>query len=142
MKKRDYAPDSQKMAGNEQIAQEVGKNPNGAGYVGLAYVKASGIKVVAIDGAMPSKESVLGKVYPYARQHFIIRTANQPGWRNNLSILRSTTPAKNCRASWICPDQIANAGQVSESPPGERSGGLSSSVECSDVDLNVTAIFI
>src|SRR2546430_10159243 len=66
MKKRDYAPDSQKMAGNEQIAQEVGKNPNGAGYVGLAYVKASGIKVVAIDGAMPSKESVLGKSYPYA----------------------------------------------------------------------------
>src|ERR1700747_976428 len=29
MKKRDYAPDSQKLAGNEQIAQEVGKNPNG-----------------------------------------------------------------------------------------------------------------
>src|SRR5213596_4276443 len=58
MKKRDYAPDSQKMAGNEQIAQEVGKNPNGVGYVGLAYVKASGIKVVAIDGATPSKESV------------------------------------------------------------------------------------
>src|SRR6202171_2383036 len=27
MKKRDYAPSSQKMAGNEQIAQEVGKNP-------------------------------------------------------------------------------------------------------------------
>src|ERR1700757_107360 len=61
MKKRDYAPDSQKMAGNEQIAQEVGKNPNGVGYVGLAYTKASGIKVVAVDGATPSKESVLGK---------------------------------------------------------------------------------
>ena len=44
MKKRDYAPSSQKMAGNEQIASEVGKNPNGIGYVGLAYTKASGIK--------------------------------------------------------------------------------------------------
>src|SRR5258708_27019701 len=65
MKKRDYAKSSQKMAGNEQIAAEVGKNPNGAGYVGLAYTKASGIKVVAIDGATPSKESVLGKAYPY-----------------------------------------------------------------------------
>src|SRR5437870_7489723 len=41
MKKRDYAPDSQKMAGNEQIASEVSKNPNGVGYVGLAYTKAS-----------------------------------------------------------------------------------------------------
>ena len=70
MKKRDYAPDSQKMAGNEQIAQEVSKNSNGVGYVGLAYTKASGIKVVAIDGATPSKESVLGKAYPYARPTF------------------------------------------------------------------------
>src|SRR5947207_3796721 len=67
MKKRDYAPDSQKMARNAQIAQEVGKQPNGAGYGGLPYVKASGIKVAAIDGAMPSKETVLGKTYPYAR---------------------------------------------------------------------------
>src|SRR5216110_3814235 len=79
MKKRDYAPDSQKMAGNEQIAQEVGKNPNGAGYVGLAYVKASGIKVVAIDGAMPWKESVLGKAYPYARPTFYYTNGEPTG---------------------------------------------------------------
>src|SRR3954471_12928807 len=70
MKKRDYAPDSQKLAGNEQIAQEVGKNPNGVGYIGLAYTKASGIKVVPIGGASPSKESVLAKSYPYARPTF------------------------------------------------------------------------
>src|SRR5437660_1945495 len=57
MKKRDYAPDSQKMAGNEQIAAEVGKNPNGVGYVGMAYTKASGIKVVSIDDPTPSVKS-------------------------------------------------------------------------------------
>src|SRR5438270_7212013 len=79
MKKRDYAPDSQKMAGNEQIAQEVGKKPNGASYVRLAYVKASGIKVVAIDGAMPSKESVLGKAYPYARPTFCYTNGEPTG---------------------------------------------------------------
>jgi len=79
MKKRDYAPDSQKMAGNEQIAQEVGKNPNGVGYVGLAYTKASGIKVVAIDGATPSKESVLGKAYPYARPTFYYTNGEPSG---------------------------------------------------------------
>jgi phosphate transport system substrate-binding protein len=77
MKKRDYAPDSQKLAGNEQIAQEVGKNPNGVGYVGLAYTKASGIKVAPIDGASPSKESVLAKSYPYARPTFFY-TNGQP----------------------------------------------------------------
>jgi len=79
MKKRDYAPDSQKLAGNEQIAQEVGKNPNGVGYIGLAYTKASGIKVVPIDGASPSKESVLAKSYPYARPIFFYTNAEPTG---------------------------------------------------------------
>ena len=59
MKKRDYAGGSQKMAGNEQIAAEVGKNPNGVGYVGLAYMKAGGIKVVPIDGAVPSQQACM-----------------------------------------------------------------------------------
>ena len=53
MKKRDYAGSSQKMAGNEQIAAEVGKNPSGVGYVGMAYTKASGVKAMPIDGAVP-----------------------------------------------------------------------------------------
>src|SRR5438094_9674048 len=79
MKKRDYAQDSQKLAGNEQIAQEVGKNPNGVGYVGLAYTKASGIKVVPIDGATPSKESVLAKSYPYARPTYFSTNGNPIG---------------------------------------------------------------
>jgi phosphate transport system substrate-binding protein len=70
MKKRDYAGGSQKMAGNEQIASEVGKNPNGVGYVGLAYTKASGVKVLAIDGVLPSVQSVHAKTYPYARPTF------------------------------------------------------------------------
>ena len=79
MKKRDYALDSQKMAGNEQIASEVSKNSNGVGYVGLAYTKASGIKVVPIDGATPSKESVLGKAYPYARPTFYYTNGEPTG---------------------------------------------------------------
>jgi phosphate transport system substrate-binding protein len=84
MKKRDYAPDSQKLAGNEQIAAEVGKNPNGVGYVGLAYTKASGIKVMPVDGAMPSKESVLGKSYPYARPTFYYTNGDPSGLAKQL----------------------------------------------------------
>jgi phosphate transport system substrate-binding protein len=79
MKKRDYAQDSQKLAGNEQIAQEVGKNPSGVGYVGLAYTKASGVRVVPIDGASPSKESVLAKSYPYARPTFFYTNGEPTG---------------------------------------------------------------
>ena len=78
MKKRDYAGGSQKMAGNEQIAAEVGKNANGIGYVGLAYIKASGVKVVAIDGVMPSVQTVHAKSYPYGRPTFYY-TNGAPG---------------------------------------------------------------
>src|SRR5436189_923067 len=49
MKKRDYAPGSQKIAGNEQIASEVGKNPAGIGYVGMTSAMTGGIKVLPID---------------------------------------------------------------------------------------------
>src|SRR6267142_1255463 len=79
MKKRDYAPSSQKMAGNEQIASEVGKNPNGAGYVGLAYTKAGGVKVMPIDGVTPSVQTVLGKNYPYARPTFYYTNGEPSG---------------------------------------------------------------
>src|SRR2546427_9027417 len=77
MKKRDYAPGSQKMAGNEQIASEVGRNP-AIGYVGIAYTKAGGVKVVSIDGATPSIQSVQNHSYPYWRPTFYY-TNGEPG---------------------------------------------------------------
>ena len=79
MKKRDYAGSSQKMAGNEQIASEVGKNPNGVGYVGLAYDKAPGVKAMPIDGVLPSVGSVQGKTYPYARPTFYYTNGEPSG---------------------------------------------------------------
>ncbi len=79
MKKRDYAASSQKMAGNEQIASEVAKNPNGIGYVGLAYLTDPGIKTVAIEGSLPSEESVIAKSYPYARPTFYYTNGEPTG---------------------------------------------------------------
>lgn len=79
MKKRDYAPSSQKLAGNEQIVAEVAKNPNGIGYVGLAYITEPGIKVVPIDGGLPNKASVLAKQYPYARPTFYYTNGEPSG---------------------------------------------------------------
>lgn len=79
MKKRDYAPGSQKMAGNEQIAAEVGKNPNGVGYVGMAYMKAAGVKAVPIDGVVPSTETIHAKTYPYARPTFYYTNGEPSG---------------------------------------------------------------
>ncbi len=84
MKKRDYASASQKMAGNEQIAAEVGKNPNGIGYVGVAYINAPGVKVVGIvtkDGSlsMPTAAAVHAKSYPYARPNFFYTNGEPTG---------------------------------------------------------------
>jgi len=50
MAKRDYGSNTQKMAGNEQIAQEVAGNPNGIGYVGLAYAGNKGVVAVKVAG--------------------------------------------------------------------------------------------
>jgi phosphate transport system substrate-binding protein len=64
---RDYGSSTQKMAGNEQIATEVSKNPNGIGYVGLAYVGAEGIKIVTIDKVLPSAKTANNGTYKLAR---------------------------------------------------------------------------
>lgn len=79
MNKRDYAPTAQKMAGHEQIAAEVGKNANGIGYVGLAYMKAGGIKVVTVDGKAPSPAAVRDQSWPYARPTFYYTNGDPAG---------------------------------------------------------------
>jgi phosphate transport system substrate-binding protein len=84
MKKRDYASSSQKMAGNEQIAAEVGKNPSGIGYVGIAYINAPGVKVVGVvnkDGklVLPASETVQDESYPYARPNFFYTSGEPSG---------------------------------------------------------------
>ena len=79
MKKRDYAPSAQKMAGNEQIAAEVGKNANGIGYVGLAYIKAGGIKVIAVEGKSPTQDAVRDKSWPYARPTYYYTNGDPAG---------------------------------------------------------------
>jgi phosphate transport system substrate-binding protein len=79
MNKRDYAGGSQKMAGNEQITAEVGKNPNGIGYVGLAYLKASGVKPVKIDNVEVTPETVRSNAWPYARPTFFYTNGEPAG---------------------------------------------------------------
>lgn len=77
MKGREYGKNSQKMAGNEQIASEVGSNVNGVGYVGLAYVGSKGTKVVTIEGVMPSVATV--KEYPYSRPTYLYTNGEPAG---------------------------------------------------------------
>jgi len=73
MNSRDYGSETQKMAGNEQIASEVAKNLNGIGYVGLAYINTPGIKVLPVDGAQPADED-----YPVARPLYYLTNKGTP----------------------------------------------------------------
>ena len=79
MSGKDYAGSAQKMAGNEEIASEVGKNPNGVGYVGMAYLKAAGIHPVAVDGVLPSIATVRGHEYPISRSTFYYTNGDPTG---------------------------------------------------------------
>lgn len=79
MHKRDYAQSSQKMAGNEQIAAEVGKNPAGVGYVGLAYLDAEGIKAVGVNGQVPTADNVQAGKYPFARDLYFYTNGKPTG---------------------------------------------------------------
>lgn len=93
MDKRDYGRDSQKMAGNEQIAAEVGKNPNGIGYVGLAYLGAKGIAPVKIDAAAPVAADVAS--YPLARETYFYTNGAPAGEAKKfLDFCRSESGAK------------------------------------------------
>lgn len=75
MNKRDYGTSTNKMAGNEQIAEEVATNPNGIGYVGLAYADKKGLRSVKVEGeaAKPKNKDV----YPLSRTLFYY-TVGQP----------------------------------------------------------------
>lgn len=71
MGSRDYGENTQKVAGNEQIAAEVARNVNGIGYVGLAYTATPGIKVVPVEDMLPRAED-----YPLKRTLFYLVDAN------------------------------------------------------------------
>jgi phosphate transport system substrate-binding protein len=71
MSSRNYGEKTQKVAGNEQIAAEVARNPNGIGYIGLAYAGTPGIKVVPIEGMLPR-----AKDYPLSRTLFFLVDQN------------------------------------------------------------------
>src|SRR5688572_15920825 len=77
MGNKNYAAGSQKLAGNEQIASEVGGNKNGIGYVGLAYAGSKGVKALPIGGAAPVPANMRG--YPYSRPTFLYTNGEPQG---------------------------------------------------------------
>lgn len=79
MRKRDYSPRSQKMAGNEQIVMEVEQNPFAIGYVPLQEAGAGAVRVCAIDGVAPSRGTMLDGRYQLLRRLYFVYDSDEAG---------------------------------------------------------------
>ncbi|WFB35886.1 phosphate ABC transporter substrate-binding protein [Kiritimatiellota bacterium B12222] len=79
MNKADYGDQTQKMAGNEQIAAEVANNVNGVGYVGLAYIDTPGVKVIKVNGVTPNNKNVNNGTYVLARPLYYLSNGAPTG---------------------------------------------------------------
>lgn len=88
MDKKDYGANSQKLAGNQPIADEVSKDTNGIGYVGLAYAKADGISPVSVDGVLPQPDQAAN--YALSRNLYYY-TVGQPSGETKKFINWATT---------------------------------------------------
>lgn len=57
MAKEEYGDNTNKMAGNQEIADEVSANEAGIGYVGMAYAGTEGVKTISVDEVAPTAEN-------------------------------------------------------------------------------------
>jgi phosphate transport system substrate-binding protein len=65
-KGKTYSKSMQSLQSNQAIVDQVGKDPNAIGYVGLGYDKPT-IKVLTVSGVKASVASVLDASYPLSR---------------------------------------------------------------------------
>lgn len=70
LKGKEVTPKALMLISNLAILQEVSSSPGCIGYVGLGYVREK-VKVVAIDGVLPSPETVRTKHYPLSRPLYL-----------------------------------------------------------------------
>ncbi|HPD60915.1 MAG TPA: phosphate ABC transporter substrate-binding protein [Thermodesulfobacteriota bacterium] len=76
--KEKVRPDALMQASNQAVASTVSKTPGAIGYVGLGYI-TSQVKALALDGVLPSKETVLNNKYKLARPLFMYTNGSPQG---------------------------------------------------------------
>ena len=119
MQKRDYGADTQKMAGNEQIAEEVAKNANGIGYVGLAYCEKDGIKPIAVDGVELKPKNA--KDYPIARSlhYYTVNGKLSEAATKFLARQPPTRRPPRSLSAWASSPLLSNLTPIRDAPPEE-----------------------
>lgn len=88
MSDKDYGSNTQKMAGNTQIADAVAGDVNGIGYVGLAYLKREATAPVTVDGEAATPDNTAK--YPLSRKLYYY-TIGEPAGETAKFIKWATT---------------------------------------------------
>ncbi|RXZ29399.1 phosphate ABC transporter substrate-binding protein [Fusobacterium necrophorum] len=83
--RQEYGKKTLYLPSNEAIKQEVAKNKNAIGYIGMGYVDSS-VHSLEIDGKTASAENVLNKSYPISRE--IYWYSNQNLSENGKSLIQ------------------------------------------------------
>jgi len=78
LSKARVRPDALMQASNQAVATTIAQTPGGIGYVGLGYLSSS-VKAIAVDGVMPSKQTVLSQEYKLARPLFMYTKGEPKG---------------------------------------------------------------
>lgn len=95
MSKKDYTATSQKQAGNSQIVDQVKKNANGIGYVGLAYSGTEGVTSIKVDGIDAKPE--FKDTYPLSRNLYLY-TLGEPTGETKKFLDWAMTPDEEASA--------------------------------------------
>lgn len=77
--RQDYALSINMLARNQQILAAVQRDPQGIGYVGMAYLRAPGIHVVAVETYRPNMTTVSQGSYPMTRPNFLYTNGEPTG---------------------------------------------------------------
>lgn len=77
-KDANYAKSMKNLQSSQAIVDEVGKNPDAIGYVGIGYENAS-VKPVTINDVAASVDTILNKSYPLSRGLFMYSNGKPDG---------------------------------------------------------------
>ncbi|WP_410208558.1 phosphate ABC transporter substrate-binding protein [Fusobacterium sp.] len=75
---QEYGAKTLYMPSNQAIKQEVTNNKNAIGYIGMGYMDDS-VEAIKVDGVPATRENVLSKSYPIAREVYWYTTKERDG---------------------------------------------------------------
>jgi phosphate transport system substrate-binding protein len=81
--KAKVRPDALMQASNQAVASTVARTPGAIGYLGLGYISGD-VKAVAVNGIIPSRETVLNNKYPIGRPLFMYTNGEPKGLAKEL----------------------------------------------------------